>query len=296
MGLNLGFSFGKKKSSGKATTTTNQIVDLTGSQTQAGQQSGTTSTSTSSSGTSTTQQQGSTTQDQSQTQSGTQKTTGLTTSLGSDVISTVSDAVKSVLAGGINPENIAKLSEMIGGRTGFDSNQFVADTVNAARTRGEETLQEQVSGASNAIGGTPATNSMAALLQQRGRNDLEANLAGVRANAAATAEDIQNKNLTTAVGAQSGVANIGTALTEALKGGQTTTDMTSLTDQISNLIGKGTSASSGVTSEQQQSAQQVTQLLDTLTQLLTTQQQHTTGTEDTTQKGKSGGFGISAGI
>lgn len=296
MGLGLGFSFGSKKSSGKATTTTDQLVDLTGSQTQAGTQSGTTTTNTNTSGTSTTQQSGATTQDQSQTQSGTQKTTGLTTSLGSDIISTVSDAVKSVLAGGINPANIAKLSEMIGGRTGFNADQFVSDTVGAARTRGEETLQEQTSAASSAIGGTPATNSMAALLQQRGRNDLEASLGGVRANAVATAEDIQNKNLGAAVGAQGGLANIGTALTEALKGGATTTDMTSLTDEISNLIGKGTTASIATTAEQQASSQQVTQLLDTLTQLLTSQQQHTTGTEDTTQKGKSGGFGISAGI
>lgn len=296
MGLNLGFSFGKKKSSGKGTTTTDQLVDLTGSQTQSGTQSGTTNTSTSTSGTQTTQQSGTTTQDQSQSQSGTQKTTGLTTTLGSDVIDTVSNAVKQVLAGGINPANITALSDMIGGRTGFNGDQFVADTVNAARTRGEQTLQEQTSAASSAIGGTPATNSMAALLAQRGRNDLESNLAGIRASATAQAEDIQNKNLGAAIEAQSGIAGIGQALTEAIKGGQTTTDMTSLTDQISNLIGKGTSATAGATSEQQQSNQQVTQLLNTLTQLLTSQQQHTTGTEDTTQKGKSGGFGLSLGI
>lgn len=295
-GIDLGFSFGKKKASGTATDTRNETTTLSGTQTQAGVQSGVTNTSTSSSGTQQTSQSGVTTQDQTQSQSGTQKTTGTTTTLGTDVIDTLSGVVKQVLGAGVTDANIAALSNMIAGRTNFNADQFVDDQVTAARTRGEEQLQEQNSAFGNTIGGTANENSMAALLAARGRNDLEANIAGVRSSAEQAAQDIQNKNLGAAIEAQTGIAGIGQALTEAIKGGTTTTDMTQLTDQISNLLGKNTSAESGTTTEQQQSNQQVTQLLDTLQQLLTNQTSNTTGTETETSKTKSGGLGLSLGI
>ena len=296
MGLGLGFSFGSKKSSGSGTDTTNQTVALTGSQNQNTNESGATTSATSGTTSSTGQQSGVTTQDQSQAQSGTTKSSGTTTTLGGDVMSSLSAAVKQVLSGGINPANIDALSSMIAGRTGFDSQKFVAGQVDAARTRGEQTLQEATSARNADIGGTPATNSMAELLAARGRNDLESSIAGVQANATATAEDIQNKNLTAATGAQSGIAGIGAALTEALKGGTTTTDTTQLMDQIQQLVGKGTTAESTASQQATESNTATTQLLNTIAQILTNQTQQTTGTETQTQKGKSGGLGLSLGI
>lgn len=292
----LGFSLGKKKQSGTQNSVLDSVTDLTGSQTQSSVQSGTTTTNTSGTTSSTGTQSGTTTQDQSQSQSGTQRTTGITTNLGADVINSLSETVKSVLGRGITDANLSGLSEMIAGRQGFDADQFVADTVAAARNRGEQTLQEQNSAFASRVGGTVKTNSMAALLEQRGRNDLEANLAGIRAQATGQAEGIENQNLATAVGAQQGVGSIGAALAEALKGGTTTTDMTSLTDQISQLIGRGSSME---TSQQNTSASETTatnQLLAQIAEVLTQQREQQKQTEDVTSKGKSGGFGLSVGI
>lgn len=295
MGL-LGFSFGKKKQSGTQTTDLSSTTNLTGNQQQSSVQAGNTTTNTSGVTNTSGTQTGTTTQDQSQQQAGTQKTTGLTTTLGGDVIDALSKSVQSVLSGGVTPGNIAALSDMISGRTGFNADKFVADTETAARNRGEQSLQESGSAFAARAGGTSKTNSMAALLEQRGRNDLEANLAGVRAQATATAEGIENQNLATAIEAQSGIAGIGAALTQALKGGATTTDMTSLTDEISRLVGSGTTTQASQQTATASETSSTQQLLTEITNLLSQQTENKTGTETSTMKGKSGGFGLSLGI
>lgn len=299
----LGLSFGSKKQSGTQDTTTNQTTNLTGSQTQNTSSSGTTNTSTTQTGTQSQsgRTSGQTTQNQTQSQQGSTSSSGITTSLGQDVIDALTSTVGNVLGGGITESNIANLSNMIAGRTGagaFNADQFVSDSVEAARNRGEQTLQEQGSAFASGVGGTAETNTMAALLAQRGRSDLESNLASIRANAEATANQIQNQNLATAVEAQSGVAGIGAALVEALKGGQTTTDTTQLTDQIAQLIGRGTSLEGTTQTGTSTSTEQSTtnQLLNQIAQILTQQTEQTQGTENVSQKGKNGGFGVSLGI
>lgn len=296
MPFGIGFSLGRRSQSGTQNTTTDMTTELSGSQTQSGVQSGTTTSTTSGTTSSTGTQSGTTTTDQTQSQTGTNRQTGLTTSLGADVIEALSASVRNVLSAGVTPENIAGLSNMIAGRQGFNGEAFVADTVAAARNRGEQSLQEQGSAFASRVGGTAKTNSMAALLEQRGRNDLEANLAGIRAQATQTAEGIENQNLAAAIEGQTGIAGIGAALAEALKGGQTTTDMTSLTEQLSQLIGRDTSLAE--TSQQTASSETSTtnQLLAQIAQVLTQQRERETGTENVNVSGRSGGFGFSLGI
>lgn len=296
MAFGLGLSFGKKKQSGTQNTITDMVTDLTGTQQQSSAQSGTTSVDTSGTTDVAGTQAGSQNTDQQQSQTGTNRQTGLTTTLGSDVIDALSATVKNVLGTGVTPENIAGLSDMISGRKGFNGEQFVADTVGAARGRGEQTLQESDSAFASRVGGTAKTNSMAALLAERGRNDLETNLAGIRAQATGQAEQISNQNLGAATDAQSGLAGIGAALAEAAKGGSTATDMTSLTDQISQLIGRDTSLTQNQQSTKANESSTTNQLLAQIQEMLTQQTERKAGTEKIDTRGKSGGFGISAGI
>lgn len=296
MPLGLGLSFGKKKQSGTQTTDLSQVTDLLGTQQQTSVQQGSTTTTTSGNTSTSGTQSGTQDTNQTQSQTGSTRQTGLTTSLGADVIGALSDTVKQVLGSGVTPENIAGLSEMISGRREFDGNKFVADTVAQARNRGEQSLQEQDSAFASRVGGTAKTNSMAALLAQRGRNDLETNLAGIQAQAAGQAEQIENQNLGASIEAQTGIAGIGAALAEAAKGGQTTTDITSLTDQISQLLGRDTTTQSTQQNTAATESSTMNQLMAQIAEALTAQRETQTGTEKATMKGSSSGFGLSAGI
>lgn len=297
MPIGIGLSFGHRTQSGTQDTTTNGTTNLSGNQTTTSSQAGTTNTNTTqntntnTSGTAS----GQNTTNQTNQTAGTNRTTGITTSLGQGTIDALSGAVGHVLGGGVTPENIAQLSEMIRGRGDFNGDQFVTDTVDAARNRGEQTLQEQNSAFAARAGGTAETNSMAALLGQRGRNDLESSIANIRAQATAQAEGIQNQNLATAAGAQNQVAGIGTALAEALKGGSTTTDMTQLTDQIASLVGRDTSlnATNQATTGTSTESSTTDQLLSQIAQILTQQRETTSGTEHVANRGNTSGIGAS---
>jgi hypothetical protein len=292
-----GLSFGKKKSSSEGTATIDKLTDLTGSQQSTSTQSGVTDTSTLGQTNSQQATTGATSQTQDSLTSGstTGRTTGTTTTLGGDVQDALADRIKSILSGGVTDENISKLSSQISGRSDFDEAAFVSGIVGQARNRGEQLLQEQNSAFGSNVGGVASTNSMAALMAQRGRNDLDANLAGIEAQAAATAAGINNQNIQTSVSAQTGMAGIAQALATALKGGTTTTDMTQLTDEIQQLIGKtgGITQQNVVGSETQQQNTQTNQLLQQISDVLTQQSTQETGTETQKMKGKSGGFGIS---
>lgn len=301
MALGLGISFGSKKQSGSATSNTDKTTDLTGTQQQSTSSSGSSTSATTGSQNQTTTQKENTLGTQDQTTSGktTATTSGTTTSLDAGTTGALADKVKAILSGGITDSNIAGLSSAISGRaTAFDPTQFVNDSVAAARSKGENALQESTSSFQNQIGGTSGTNSAAALIAARGRGDLEASIIGAKANAEATAQGIANQNLTTAVGAQKGVADIGTQLADVLKGASTTTDMTQLTDQLQQLIGKtgtlGSTTGSSSTDTSQNTS--TTQLLNELAKVLTAQTSHEVGTESQTQKGSSGGLGLSLGI
>lgn len=295
-----GLSFGAKKQSSKTTTDINKNELTTGSQSQAttGVTQGATNTSQTGQVSTTGGQQTQQNVSQSQTGQETGRTSGTVSSLSGDIQSTLSDTVKRILSGGVNDANIASLSNAIGGMTNFNADEFVRQNVMAARQGGENALQENVSARQSQIGGTAGTNSMAALLAMRGRNDLEANLAGVEASSRATAEGIANKNLETAVGAQGSLVSQGAGAADVLKGATTTTDMATLTNQLNQLL--GTTTGDTKTQESQSSTQsqqtQTLQIINELVNALTNQNVSTIGTENSKTKGKSMGGGISAGI
>lgn len=299
--MGIGLSFGKKTQSGSGTSNIDKTTDLTGTQNSDKTTSGTTNTATTGSTTTNQQQTGVTSQVQDQTSAGktAQSQTGTVKTLGQDVQDALSAKIKGVLGGGISDASISALDAAILGRAApFDEAGYVGGVVGQARNRGEQVLQENMSSFGNRAGGTADTNTMAALMQQRGRNDLEANLGGIEAQARAAAAGISNQNLATASGAAGGLAGIAQALAGSLKGGTTETDMTSLTDQINQLMGKNTGTTSESTTGQQNTStnSQTEQLLRELATMLTDQTQREVGSEQTTQKGKSGGFGLSLGL
>jgi hypothetical protein len=294
----LGFSFAKKKQTTNNKTEIDKLeTALTDeSRNTSGSKTGTSSTTTSGLQTTTGTTTGASSTNQQQADRGTQTQTGTTTTLGADVQSGLSDAVKSLLAGGVNDANIANISNMIAGRSGFNADQFVADTVLGARTRGEQTLQETSAAQQSAIGGTAETNSMSALLANRGRNDLEASIAGITAATRAQAEGIANTNLASAVGAQGSLSEQAAGLAGTLKGATTTVNQQTLTDQLSQLLGlqnQSTTTNQNVASSQTQNTVS-TELLAEIMNALTSGTNRTVGTETT--KGKVSSSGGGAGL
>ena len=298
--MGIGISFGSKKNTTTGKSNIDKTVDSVQSQTGSSTQSGTT---TQTGVQNTTQNQaGKTsqlgTQDQTQQGTTTGRQTGTTTTLGADVQGALSDRVKALLGSGVSDQNISALSEMISGREMLDVDTLVSQAVGAARNRGEQTLQEQNSAFGNRAGGSSTTNSMAALLAQRGRNDLEASLAGVAADTRLKAESVVNDQINTAAGAQGAVAGIAGQLAGVLKGAETTVDMTTLADEISKLTGKTgqIAANTSTGTQSTESSNTTQQLLNMIQSLVSRGSEHTVGSESMTQQNKSGGFGLSLGL
>lgn len=298
--MGLGFSFGSKKNTGTGVSDSTQNQTINTNQTNS--TSGLTQTDSTKTGTSLTNQNTTGTQtgvnQQNQTQSTTGKTTGTQTSLGQDVQDALAEKVKSILGNGISDSSIMSLQQQIGGLQNFDAEGFVNGLTQAAQAKGEKQLQQTVSQFGNGIGGSASTNSMAALMQTQGQQDLLATVAGITADAQATAADIMNKNATTSINGTSALAGIASALAGTLKGATTTTDTTQLTDEISALLGKTgqtnvQDSQTGTSSSEQQSQ---TQLLEQIAKMLGVQDSQTQTHETTTQKTKSGGFGLSLGL
>ena len=170
-----------------------------------------------------------------------------------------------------------------------------ADTVLGARTRGEQALQETNAARESAIGGTAGTNSMAALLANRGRNDLEANIAQITAATQAQAQGIVNQNLAAAVGAQGSLSEQAAGLGQTLKGATTTVDQKTLTDQLSQLLGtqtQQTAMNQNVASSQTQNTA-TTELLSEILNAITSGTNRTVGTETSKGVNKISGGGAS---
>jgi hypothetical protein len=293
----LGLSFGKKKQTSNNKTEIDKLETALSNESKSttGTRSGTSTSTTTGNQTTTGTTTGSSTMNQQQADRGTQSQTGTTTTLGADVQAGLSNAVMSLLAGGVNDANIANISNMIAGRSGFNADQFVADTVLGARTRGEQTLQETNAARESAIGGTAGTNSMAALLANRGRNDLEANIAQITAATQAQAQGIVNQNLAAAVGAQGSLSEQAAGLGQTLKGATTTVDQKTLTDQLSQLLGtqtQQTAMNQNVASSQTQNTA-TTELLSEILNAITSGTNRTVGTENSTGTNKISGGGLS---
>lgn len=293
----LGLSFGKKKQTSNNKTEIDKLETALSNESKntTGTRSGTSTSTTIGNQTTTGTTTGSSTMNQQQADRGTQSQTGTTTTLGADVQAGLSNAVKSLLAGGVNDANIANISNMIAGRSGFNADQFVADTVLGARTRGEQALQETNAARESAIGGTAGTNSMAALLANRGRNDLEANIAQITAATQAQAQGIVNQNLAAAVGAQGSLSEQAAGLGQTLKGATTTVDQQTLTDQLSQLLGTQTQQTvmnQNVASSQTQNTA-TTELLSEILNAITSGTNRTVGTETSKGVNKISGGGAS---
>ena len=293
----LGLSFGKKKQTSNNKTEIDKLETALSNESKntTGTRNTTSSSTTTGTQTTTGTTTGSSTMNQQQADRGTQSQTGTTTTLGADVQAGLSNAVMSLLAGGVNDANIANISNMIAGRSGFNADQFVADTVLGARTRGEQTLQETNAARESAIGGTAGTNSMAALLANRGRNDLEANIAQITAATQAQAQGIVNQNLAAAVGAQGSLSEQAAGLGQTLKGATTTVDQQTLTDQLSQLLGsqtQQTAMNQNVASSQTQNTA-TTELLTEILNAITSGTNRTVGTENSTGTNKISGGGLS---
>lgn len=289
----VGISFGSKKNSTTGTSVIDKNVDEQSNQLQTGSQQSTANTvgTTTNASNLVQNQSGVQQQDQSQSQTGTNRTTGTTNSLSSDLVSGVEGKVQSILSTGFNDENFKTLSNGINGRDDFNVDEFVSNTVGVARNRGEQLLQEQGSAFSSGIGGSAGGNSMAALMAQRGRNDLETNLAGISSSARAQGEGIVNENLATAGGLQNVLTQAVSGLVGGVKGANQTIDTTQLSDQISQLLGNTTNSSSGGQSATSTGTESkvVDQLLSTIQEMIGSSSQKTQGTEDTLTKNKAGG-------
>lgn len=300
MAFGLGFSFGSKKEKSTTNTTGTKDEVSFGSSSQNTQGTQTQTSQSSSTGSS------STTGNQTTVNSGTQSTAGTeagqvkstTTTLASDVQAALTQQIKSILGGGAGANAMESLNTSLATMQDFNAADYVKQAIDSARYAGEQGLQEQQSLYQSNIGGTAGTNSMAALLAARGRSDLESKISTIGNEAAATAAGIVNQNAQTAAGASSSLTAQAEALASVLKGATTTTDQTTLTNQIQQLLnqqtGQTANSQSTQTAEQNQSSAMtiISQLVDALTKNTT----NTTATESSTTIGKKSGFGISASI
>lgn len=293
--MGIGLSFGKKKTSQNSTTNTNVQENSTSTQNQT--TTGTTNTNTTQQGQTSQSTQGLTSADQvnrqNQTTTGSTNTTGTTTTLSGEIQNQLESSLGALLGGIGDGSN---LQAAAGRLADFDADSFINNTVNAASYRGEQTLQETNSALASAIGGTASDNSMAALLAQRGANDLAANLAGVRANATQTANEIARGNLAAASGVNQAQAGTAAQIGELLKGATTTSNQSSLQEQLNALI--GSQVNNQRTNEQTQGSslqsQQTSQLVNEIIAAINQSNSTKVGTEQTTGTTKQSGGGISA--
>lgn len=283
-----GISFGKSKTSGSSSTDVNKTEAT--NQTQTGTQS--TQGSTATTGTSTTQatQSGSTTGATSNQQAttGSQTQQQQTTQFSAPVLGALESTVQSLL-GTLPGTPMTQAGS-------FDHQAFVSQGVEAAQAQTQGELENSLNSIFDTVGGRDDQNSMATLLANRARGDAAASVAGVRSQLEGQAQNIDSQrfqNNLAGVGQQEGFLS---QVLAALKGGQSnTTAATQTAEQTAGGTQQvGTSTQTGTSSTstaQNEIVNQITQLLQNLTGTTTT-----VGKEDTTTKGKTGGFGLGLAI
>lgn len=289
--MGLGLSFGKKKQSGTTASTVTKDEQTSQQQdsTKASTQTGTQSTNT------TGLSLGSTTNAATQTQAeaGTKTTAGTTSTsaFSQDVLAGLEGLVSGLTAGsgktaGVVDNAVKSLQE-------FDPNSYVDSSVSAAMASEASGLDQIFGGLSDQIGSGLGNNSMATLLAARAQGDSTARIEGVRANATAEAQKINQGNQAGAVSAAQSQNQVLTQFLDALKGGNTTTVQN--VGETTAGTTTGSSNATGTTSEQNSQQSQTSstqQLLETLSQLLTGNTQ-STGTENSKTTGKTAGGGLS---
>lgn len=292
-----GISFGANKSNSKQDTVANK--NETTSQNQSTNTQGTNTSSSNTSGSQNQNSQGQTTtgQQSSQNTSGSQNQKSSTT--GSSFSEQILSQLEAALSRNLGTYGGSNASETANAKVGnFDSEKYIADTVNAARTRTDSSLEESLGSLFSNVGGTGSTNSAAALLQGRMVNDANASIAGVQAEATANAAKIQQQNASTLASIDSAKNQSTTQLADALKGGRTVQNTDAVTQMIQNLL-SGTSGQTNVNESSNQNTQQSTQATEIISQLVNALMNGTTqtnATESTRGQNVKFGGGISAGI
>lgn len=284
----LSFLTGTKSTSDTTQDSTfDQSGTKTSDQTQTGVQGSTSTTTGSRTGTT----------DQSSTQQGTQQgttsttgtqtgtETGRQTAFGADALATL-EGLFSGLAAGVDPTSIlqqlqADASSAVGA---FDPAAFINNAVSSAEQRFNRETDPTLKAFESAAGGSAGTNSMSALLQSQIAADKAGALAGVEANAASTANSIQQQNL-------AGLGNAGAQSLDALasiagllKGADVTTSaettQVSEQEQLQNLVNTLLGTQTGTSSET--STQAIEQLLTQLMNVRGTEEQNVSGTQSAT--------------
>jgi hypothetical protein len=282
-----GISFGSKKTSGstKSTLTKDEtteqaqtsLKDSASTSTESG------STSSTSAGTSSTTQAGTTSSNKDSL------TNAVSQLFSGGVLTGLESTVTDLLGASDQSGNVVDTA--IQKLNGFDAAGYVDSSVKAATSTQQQNLDQIFGSLQDNIGSGIENNSMAMLLANRANNDSASAIEGVRANATATAEQIQRENQMGAVGAAGSQNQFLGQLLDALKGGQATQT------QTGTESGTGTTGTSGTTntaesSSQQTQTQATTQLVEALAQLLSGTT-HSVGTENTKTTGKTKGGGLS---
>lgn len=251
-----------------------------------------------SSGSQTTQQETANLRDQSTTseQIASGGTTQLTSQFGSDALKLLESLFKesgaNVTGSQARSQSLADLATR-NATSGFDPVAFVADTLQAAESRFNRETAESLNVLGNQLGGTERGNSAAALIKGRLEEENRASLAGIRAQATGTAQDIVRQNISQAAGLEGFNLENLVQIGELLRGAETTGQV----DTTSQQATKGTAAESATgtqTGAQQTRQEQETQALDTLLEIvnaITSQTASSTseGTSDKTTKEKESG-------
>lgn len=283
----LGFNFGKtsgKSSSVEDSTKTENIFQQSSQNT-----SGTTKTDASS----TTDATGKSVSTQTGTQASdaTKVSTGVgTTNLfGDPVLGGLQDAVLSMLnqTKSAHPVDLTALS-------GFNRDNYVKGVTDAAQSKSDMVLDATKGNIADMVGAKTDNSSMATLLANRATTDASAGVAGVKAQAEATANQILDQNANTAIAAKGADDGFMTQLLAALKGGTQTTT----TAANEGSTGTTTNSATGTT-DSSESTKVASTSLQTIQQLVNAL---LTGTDTTvghlTTSGKTSGttLGVQASV
>jgi hypothetical protein len=149
----------------------------------------------------------------------------------------------------------------------FDPDAFVTGIMQQATAQQKSSMESDLAKIGDTTGAGADTNSAAALLKARVNSDAVANLAGVKASATSTAEQIRQagqQSLTQQISnlASSKIGDINTLLGNLLNAGQTETSATgtaitgSNTTQQNSTTGTNTKSTSDTTEKSQQAQTQ----------------------------------------
>lgn len=194
-------------------------------------------------------------------------------------------------ASGTAAESNARLNALgataAGGATSFDPSMLADGAIASARQAFDDNVVPKLVEIFAQAGGSEKTNSQSALIASKERRNLEASLAGVRADAMLKGEQLRQSGLTGAAdianAGQGGLIQGVNAISNANQTVQTT-QQENVLSQLSELLGRsGTSTSDTNTTQ----SQQVAEFLNQIMQLDETSEQ--SGTAEASGSGTSRG-------